>query len=420
MLNEQHGGVLSEWLQAAATARQRVPPERLPALLDLGRKHTDLRPKIVAVLGARGCWLAAQNAHWSYAVSGEDEKVWQTGHRAARLSLLERLRASDPGRAHELLASTWTEEVARDRAAFLSAFGTGLSMDDESFLEQSLDDRSKTVRRVAADLLARLDGSRLCQRMTERVRPLLALEQERQGGVLSRLAQGRRLNLRVTLPETCDRDMVRDGVEPRPRQEKMGEKAWWLSQMLGAVPPHVWSQTWNQTPAKLVEAARRSEWEATLLAGWARATQQHRAADWAEALLPGLSPSDPQAGQLFLVLPPGRQEAWVLRLMRAGRRDAQQDALSLQWLDACQHAWSAALTQAVLDRVHRAITGGKVQRRLRQSLPGYARYMSLDSLPKLAALSARAQEKRGGWARAAEACHALLKFRHDMLKEFAS
>src|SRR5437762_1943286 len=77
---------------------------------------------------------------------------WETSPRAARELLLQQLRSTDPARAREQLAQTWETEGADERAAFLATFRTGLSLDDEPFLESALDDRSKVVRRTAADL----------------------------------------------------------------------------------------------------------------------------------------------------------------------------------------------------------------------------------------------------------------------------
>ena len=68
----------------------------------------------------RGCWLAAQNDAWDYTAASQEEAGWQTGSRDARLALLRRLRAEDPGRGRELLAATWNEEGPEDRARFLA------------------------------------------------------------------------------------------------------------------------------------------------------------------------------------------------------------------------------------------------------------------------------------------------------------
>ena len=67
---EKHPEVLPELLGLMAAAGQRVPAQRLPALLNFGQRNKDLRPLIVSVLGRRGEWLAAQNSRWKYATDG--------------------------------------------------------------------------------------------------------------------------------------------------------------------------------------------------------------------------------------------------------------------------------------------------------------------------------------------------------------
>src|SRR5215510_8595303 len=96
MLDGEFREVLPEWLAAMNKARQRVPEEHLPALLDHGRVDISLRRMIAAVVGERGEWLAAQNPEWYYAMRKDEKDVWETGGREERLLLLEHLRTIDP------------------------------------------------------------------------------------------------------------------------------------------------------------------------------------------------------------------------------------------------------------------------------------------------------------------------------------
>ncbi len=218
MLSGEFKEVLPEWLAVLAAANQRVPEESLPALLALGKTNESLREAIGKVIGKRGVWVAQQNSDWDYIVASLDESHWQTGARNARLALLQQMRANDPARARELVAATWNEEKPEDRAAFVATFITGLSLEDESFLEAALDDRRKEVRKVAADLLARLPESALVARMIERVKPLITYKRKFLG----------KDELVVVLPEMCDKAMQRDGIELKPPHPGIGEKAWWL------------------------------------------------------------------------------------------------------------------------------------------------------------------------------------------------
>jgi len=275
MLSDQYAELLPEWLDALARAGLRVPEEKLPELLERGRARVGLLPAIHKVAGQRGHWLAAQNPDWDFGVDlSHPESVWDTGRRAARLALLEHLRPRDPARARALVVRTWKEENAGDRAAFVSKLALGPSADDEEFLEAALDDRSKEVRRAAADVLAGLPQSRLCQRMQDRLQPLVTLERGRLGAK----------KLKVTLPTACDDGMIRDGVDSKPKTGR-GDKAWWLLQMLAACPPTFWNQTLKQSPAELVKLAGPTEWRNLLLDGWARAAARYHETAWAEAVL---------------------------------------------------------------------------------------------------------------------------------------
>ncbi len=89
MLRGQNREVLPEWLAALAQSGRRVRDEDLVSLLEQGRSQRDLREAIIAVMGQRGSWLAAQNPDWSYATGRENpEGDWQTASREWRLSNL--------------------------------------------------------------------------------------------------------------------------------------------------------------------------------------------------------------------------------------------------------------------------------------------------------------------------------------------
>lgn len=413
MLQGQHENVLPEWLAALAEAGQRATEEHLPALLELGRTQTNLRLLILPVLGQRGRWLAGQNPAWHYAAAESDETVWQTGSHDERLFLLQQLRRGNPDRAHELLARTWSEETAKIRAAYLSAFVAGLSMADEPFLEKLLDDRSQEVRRTAADLLARLDGSNLVQRVIERAGALLTFEP---GKLL------RKDRLHVTLPESWDEMMRRDGIEPKPPAglDGIGEKAWQLQQLIGILPPGYWSQAWHKSATEIIRASHKHEWQSVMLGGWSLAAQRHRDAEWAEALLSaGVKPDESLVG-LLDTLSPARREAYILGLLNSERDSLHDNSLTLAALRYNHHPWSAELSRLVLDKVRRHITATKatewrVYWRLQSSFASFAHY-----IPPLLADEANASWPTQApgwsqWARTVDEFLSILHFRREAL-----
>jgi Family of unknown function (DUF5691) len=263
------------------------------------------------VLGVRGRWVAAKNPKWQK-FTGVDETadatvVWETGSRPERLALLKMLRGTDPARACEFVASTFNAEPANLREAFLAEFITGLSGEDEPFLEAALDDRGKEVRRQAADLLRRLPGSALCSRMLDRIRTVLRWEQDR---------------LVVELPTACDKSMIRDGIDLKPGPHvKIGEREWWLREVVSAVPTAEVSKRLGVEPTRIIAGAP-DDWRESLRYAWAVSAVRHSDAEWAEALLASdvRDLLNRMGGatlyfQLQHILSPERRDAHILRLL---------------------------------------------------------------------------------------------------------
>jgi hypothetical protein len=165
----------------------------------------------------------------------------------------------------------------------------GLSQADEPFLEAALDDRSKQVRDAAAELLAELPASAFVARMSARAEPLLSFQPGASGGILKRAKPPK---LDVTLPpEKFDKSWLRDGITEKPEQ-RMGQRQWWLVQMLSFIPVTYWSAKWQAPPETIVEAARASEHSDKLLSAWTRSAIRRPDRDWILALLQGAPAED--------------------------------------------------------------------------------------------------------------------------------
>ncbi len=417
--------LLPEWLGALERAGGRVPEEHLPALLDRARADLDLRPAILAVIGERGRWLARLNSDWSYVetadvaapVPADAEAIWQTGTGEQRGALLRRLRAIDPARARELATTTWATDTPAERAAFVEALEVGLGPDDEPFLESALDDRRKDVRTAAAELLTRLPASRLVRRMQERIAPCLGLE-----GIDPPRSAAAPF-ARVELPEACDRAMIRDGIELKPGRPGIGERAWWLGEILGRIPPVHWTQAWGQSPAEIVAAALKSPWKDPLYPALIAAARRSADADWIEALLPHCRLAGPglEVGGVIAALPEGRREALALALLRdEGREGPLADDLMLL-LEHVPAPWGEALAEEVLERVRRRLAteryfGYEVMRFLmvlRRCAPAGP------ALQAAARWALRGQDGPPTDQRPYEEFLALLQFRVDMIGELS-
>jgi len=431
--------LLPEWLAALATGGYDLPHRWLPEMLELACQQKDLRPLVRPVIGQRGVWLAVQREPWAHLLlpTGRQDVTerWQNGLFDERLELLWHVRRADPLLGLELLSSTWPQEPPREREAFLAALSAGLSMADEPFLEAALDDRRKDVRIAAATLLAALPGSRLCQRMLDRLSHLLHCNPGGQGG-LARLGIGRRLSLEVTLPTECDRAMIRDGID-LDGIAGLGVRNGWLAQMLSVVPPEIWLLRWGVRPEQALAAIAGSDWQDTLLFGWAHAAIRHHDAAWAEAIMSVLFQRTRQAREQMLfqdtastdpamrlipelwpALAPARQEALLLDALQS-RLPLQNGHMALSLLRQCRYPWSETLSRAVIAGLQRAIREGDASFdhtwMVRPRLKEYALYVS----PALAAQATSGWDKNrplwNAWASAVEQFMNILQFRNDML-----
>jgi hypothetical protein len=333
--------LLSQWLEVARELGGHVPPIALPALLDAGRRNSIIRPALAQVAGRRGSWLAGLRDEWRWlrdevpAPASGVAFDWHTGSSGERLGHLAALRRREPARARELVESTWSEDSSDDRARFVTALATGLSADDDPFLERALDDRRKEVREAAIELLRRLPGSSLRSRMAERARA--AVRRERRTIGSDRLI--------VTPPEQLDPTLRRDGVASTPARG-IGVSAWLLEEIVAGAPLDTWADA-----ATMLRLVRGNDWESPLLHGWAKAAVAQDDVAWATVLINEVSGTlrESVRWDLHLVLPPaelGRLAADALR---------REDPMANRLLAIHPGRWPDELSVAVLETIaHRA------------------------------------------------------------------
>ncbi|PRY23468.1 SWIM zinc finger family protein [Pseudosporangium ferrugineum] len=351
--SQQAQELLGQWLAAAAAHGGHVPPESLPALLDAGRRNAVVRPAIGQVAGERGRWLAALRPDWRWlrdeapgAAAGDDPTIWDTGTGGQRLAHLTRLRAQDPAAGLALLRSTWPTETSEDRARFVGALATGLSPDDDAFLDSALDDRRKEVREAALDLLRRLPGSSLGRRMAARATAAVTLERRTLG----------RDRVAVTPPAELTADLRRDGVGAQPARGT-GLQGWLLEEIVAGTPLTTWTEAFGRPAADVVDLARGNDWESALLHGWAKAAIVQGSADWASALVRNDS-REGAAGlreavrwDLHLLLPSADLARIAADFLR------REDHLAHRLLAVHPGAWPDELAVAVVETIaHRART----------------------------------------------------------------
>ncbi|MEL6380893.1 MAG: DUF5691 domain-containing protein [Cyanobacteria bacterium J06626_18] len=414
----EHPKVLPELLGLMAAAEQRVPELWLPQLLEFGLQNAQLRPQIAAVLGQRGQWLAAQKPAWRYGQiqglvdlepdSAASQAVWEHGSRSDRALFLQQWREVDPTAAREALAAVWSSERVKEREALLEVMATRLSPADEPFLEKALSDRGQFVRELAVDLLVQLPESGLSHRMAQRIQPLVQLQ-----------GTGENLTIQVTLPETCEQDWERDGVNPKPPKGQ-GQRAWWLQQMLAYVPLN----TWVAAPGAIARATQGHEWQDLLLKGWSHAAKHQNRPDWADAFIGqfGLESFDEVLfAELMALLPPERREQLLQAHLPTQSIEGKRLTHWLYQVSQSSQLWSLPFSRLVLKQLLKIIRNHKKNS---YNLLYPVRNMALTLHPQLAtdvadAIAALPQDKSSTyWQSALNEFLNRLSFRLDMHKAF--
>jgi hypothetical protein len=231
------------------------------------------------------------------------------------------------------------------------------------------------------------------------------------------LRQGQKARLEIALPDACDQAMIRDGVEPKLPADRqgIGERAWWLLQLLRAVPPATWSRRFSITPDELIAAAAGGEWQSLLHEAWGAAAIAFHDAAWAESLLR----ADPRQADLLAALPPARQEALLLDMLRGDVVPLHRHPV-LALLRHTRHDWSAELTRAVLGAVRRHMRGSNAggDYQLRGAIgEDFARRMPPAMLDEIAAGWPDGEGARERWQGVIDRLLITLQFRRDMLRE---
>ncbi|ROP33080.1 SWIM zinc finger family protein [Couchioplanes caeruleus] len=414
---QQAQELLAQWLCAAAAHGGHVPPESLPALLDAGRRNGVIRPAIGRVAGERGRWLAGLRPEWQWLreeasgrAAADDPTVWQTGTGGERLAHLTRLRATDPAGGLALLRGTWPAEAPEDRARFVGALGTGLSLADDEFLETVLDDRRKEVREAALYLLRRLPGSGLGRRMAARALAAVTLERRALG----------RDRLAVTPPADVTAELRRDGVAAQPARGT-GVQAWLLEEVVAGTALSTWTTAFGRGPSAVVDLARGNDWESALLHGWAKAAIVQAEPEWASALVHNDSREN-AAGlreavrwDLHLLLPPADLARIAADFLR------REDHLAHRLLAVHPGAWPDELAVAVVETItHRARTD-RHSWQLAELCRAAATAMPPAYAAHVTSLAVRLDQDAADPSRirpVAELARTLT-FRHEMLQEFA-
>ncbi len=362
----------------------RLPPVLLPTALEMGRRSIALRPALTDALGERGRWLALQNSAWHYAAGvgaqATAQEQWDLGTPEQRLKLFAHMRLTDAAAARDKLVAELKELNAAERTALVPLLAINLSAADEPLLDTLLiKDRSKEVRQVAATLLARLPSSRHAQVVATALASLVKMER----GILSK-------KLVIDAPTAADpawKDHAIDAT--RPQHDALGERAWWLYQLVRQCPLDWWQQHTGLAPAELLKASAKSEWQQALARGWLDAAVATGHTLWADALLQNwkLQRRQTDASDVLAVLPLAQRELYWAQNMPTGKQSLGTFLYNI--LAACpdDYVLSPALSQQLAKAMATALTGDPAANdySLRHVLPEMLCVLDLSALDVITA-----------------------------------
>lgn len=415
LITASHRSLFPEWLKAASGSGKIAPPDLLPELLDLGRSSREVRLSVLPLLGERGRWLAQVNPDWRKVagiVEEDLQSTWELGPFPARLEALRETRLEDPAKAREWLAASWAQEDGRERAQFLEILETNLSPEDATFLESALDDKRAEVRDVARNLLPRLPESAFVQRMASLARQYLGAHKAFLGG----------LKLDVTLPESYVKEWKRDGiVEKVPTYEvKVGERAFWLRQILQNVPPSVWSEEFRAEPEKIVAAAK-GDWEALLVQAWREAAVRSRDQAWCVFFLrQDLSENANFDARMLQVIPAETAEELAIPVIEKLIKSASElTNTHFHLVQALPTPWSLRLSRLVLKVIYKQIQRPDEQRHpyALYSLPELGVRLHPDMALELKEFWPEDHPNWPAWENNIRSLENTVHFRHEMLRE---
>jgi hypothetical protein len=372
MLEGQHSELLSEFLLALANAGYRVPEETLPLLLDRARNVYHLRAPLMAVLGETGKWLARQNPAWYFAALLTFESAnadWKSNVMLARQGILKQARTNDANLGLELIHSTWKNESPTDRIWVIKALQINVSLADEPFLETALDDRSFTVRKIAAELLSALPNSRLSKRIM---------------AVADTMVELRDAELFIEFPEVTPQ-LTRDGVGRPLWNDAEKVLASQLNDVVSLLPLLFWTTRFDTTPEDIIQAAKASIWSKSLLGGLATAIERQTNREWALALFM-TEGYNTQTMKVLSVLPLELMDTFIKSLHeKANHSPFGGDNVLLKVLSRWLQPWSVTMSEIFLACLQRYLEGAEVKApdiTLESTLKTFARFSPQGFIPR--------------------------------------
>jgi Family of unknown function (DUF5691) len=375
----RYAAILPELLQLLAQAQQTVPPDFLPLLLDVGKRDKKLRPLILPVLGNLGQWLVHQNRQWEYGSAAKIaevdlaniQEIWATGSRSERSAALAQWRELQPAESRQALATGWKQEKADDRAAWLEILQTGLSLEDEEFLEMALVDRSEPVRRQAIHLLNQLP-SQYRQRLTKLASELLVVRDVND-----------KYKIKINLPAEDAAEWIAAGILNKPKAGT--QQVITIERFLPAIIAAD-LDIWPPDLDRLITSIGKQTTGNAILTALAQAAGYQQRTDWIEALLTQSSNAFHSFNiQTFLFSLSQNDQVVKERLFAKllnveNLMETLENSLTVMMLD--QH-WSANLSNLVIEKFHQYAQQQSYYYHVQQLGSNISSHLDISVLPRL-------------------------------------
>jgi Family of unknown function (DUF5691) len=412
LLENRYADILPELLQLLTQAKQTVPPDFLPLLLDVGKRGKELRPLILPILGNLGQWLAHQNRQWEYGLGvriadvnlANIQGIWATGSRSERLAALTQWRELQPAESRQALVASWKQEKPGDRAAWLEILQTGLSLADEEFLEVALVDRSEPVRRQAVHLLNQLP-SQYRQRLTKLATELLVIKD----------ADG--YQIKINLPQADSLEWIAAGILDKPSSKTGAKPAKVTIEQLSPVLIGADLDAWPPDIDRLVTSIQSLTSGNVILSGLARAACYQQRMDWIEVLITRSPTIFTNFGaQTPLSSLPSDdhdiKERFFTQLLTV---DNSIEALPNNIaVIKCEPYWSATLSSLVFQKFHQYAQQQSYQYYVQQLSSSISSHLDISVLPEVQRLHSELAPDKFNYS----SCIEILEFRRNMRAVF--
>jgi len=410
LLSGEFPEVLPEWMQLATATNRILPPRVLPELLESATKQHALREAASRLAGERGRWIARRRKEFSWLLEGSivSDDAWELGQPAERIAWLRQTRAADPTATAELIARHWGAEDAVMREKIISLVAEAPQPCDEEWLQsRALVDRRQEVRELAVISLMKISASAFRARAIARLSGCVKIERR----LLRRI-------MTITPPDPFDPTWVPDGIKAKPLQG-IGEKAWWLRQIVAQVPLDAWPELLGISREELFTLSREKDWEDTSLAGWIESANRFPDRAISEHFIPFIAKHEPwpaggtprpQLLQTLLdVMPPAQRHAMLDLLAKILPAPIALDLLARCGSDAGGAGNGAAMLALIAQQISdkTSFHTRPQARALATCIPAAQIQSFLERLAKLPEISSTAEEFA-----------TVLEFRLSMITQF--